>query len=150
MTKPDISIVVEDMKWRGPRLAARLKDAARLGLGAARARGAVTILLTSSAKLRALNRRFRGKDRATNVLSFPADEAGYLGDVAIAYGVAAREARREKKPLIDHAAHLALHGTLHLLGYDHQTGREADAMEALETRLLAKLGIADPYSREKR
>jgi len=138
-----IKLVVEDEKWKQRGLSARLMRAAELGLG--RRKGDVTILLTTSRKLRALNHRFRGKDKATNVLSFPAGEKAYLGDIAIAYGVAATEARREKKPLIDHAAHLALHGTLHLLGYDHETDHEAELMEALETKLLARMGIADPY-----
>ncbi|HEY2070974.1 MAG TPA: rRNA maturation RNase YbeY [Rhizomicrobium sp.] len=145
MTK--IAIVVEDAGWKKRGLSARLQQAAELGLKAARRKGGVTVLLTSSRKLRALNFQFRGKDKPTNVLSFPADEPGYLGDIAIAYGVAAREARAEKKSLSDHAAHLALHGTLHLLGYDHETGREAEVMEALETKLLARLGIADPYAK---
>ena len=138
-----IKLVVEDSHWKIRGLGARLVKAASLGLG--RRKADLTILLASSRKLRALNHRFRGKDRPTNVLSFPAIAPGYLGDIAIAYGVAAAEARREKKPLIDHASHLALHGTLHLLGYDHETAREAEVMETLETRLLARLGIADPY-----
>jgi len=109
----------------------------------------MTILLTNNIKLRALNATFRGKDKPTNVLAFPDGTPGYLGDIAIAHGVAAAEAKREKKRLIDHAAHLAIHGTLHLLGYDHETAREAKVMETLETRLLAELGIADPYARGK-
>jgi probable rRNA maturation factor len=138
-----IRLVVEDSHWRIRGLGARLVKAAALGLG--RRKGDVTILLAGSRKLRALNRQFRGRDKATNVLSFPAAGPGYLGDIAIAYGVAAAEARRERKPLTDHASHLALHGTLHLLGYDHGTAREAEVMETLETKLLARLGIADPY-----
>jgi probable rRNA maturation factor len=118
-----------------------------------RAKGAhspgMTILFTNDAHIRALNAEFRGKGKPTNVLAFPSDTPGYLGDIAIAYGVAAAEARLRKKRLIDHAAHLTIHGTLHLLGYDHATAREAKAMEALEIRLLAKLGIADPYARAK-
>jgi probable rRNA maturation factor len=141
-----IDVVIDDPHWRTRGLASRLQDAARAGLAAAKKSGAITIRLTDDKALRALNRQFRGKDKPTNVLSFPADEAGYLGDIAIAYGVAAAEAKREKKRLIDHAAHLALHGTLHLLGYDHETDREAEAMEALEVKLLARLGIADPYA----
>jgi probable rRNA maturation factor len=119
-----------------------------------RAKGAhspgMTILFTDDGHLRALNAQFRGKDKPTNVLAFRAGTPGYLGDIAIAYGRAAAEARREKKRLIDHAAHLVLHGTLHLLGYDHHTAREAKVMETLETRVLAELGIADPYARAKK
>jgi probable rRNA maturation factor len=107
----------------------------------------MTILLTGAERLRVLNAQFRAKDKPTNVLAFPSDTPGYLGDIAIAHGVAAAEAKRKKKRLTDHAAHLAIHGTLHLLGYDHVRVREAKTMEGLETRLLAKLGIADPYAR---
>ena len=147
---PEVAIQVDDTHWRGAMLKQRVDEAVRLGLSTRPGAGGVTVLLTSDTKLRALNRRFRGKDKSTNVLSFAASEPGYLGDVAIAHGVASVEAKREKKPLIDHAAHLALHGTLHLLGYDHQTARQAKVMEALETRLLAQLGIADPYAGEGR
>ncbi len=145
-----IEIVIDDAHWRKRGLAVRLEEAARAGLAGARKSGVITIRLTDDKALRALNRQFRGKNKSTNVLSFPADEAGYLGDIAIAYGVAAAEAKREKKRLIDHAAHLALHGTLHLLGYDHETDREALVMEALEVKLLARLGIADPYAGSER
>jgi probable rRNA maturation factor len=116
-----------------------------------RAKGAhspgMTILFSNDARVRSLNATFRGKDKPTNVLSFPSDTPGYLGDIAIAHGVAAAEAKRGKKRLIDHAAHLTIHGILHLLGYDHAAAREAKAMEALETGLLARLGIADPHAR---
>jgi probable rRNA maturation factor len=147
---PEVTIQVTDTHWRGAALKRRVDEAVRLGMSSRPGAGGITVLLTSSAKLRALNRKFRGKDKATNVLSFAVTEPGYLGDVAIAYGVAATEAKREKKPLIDHVAHLALHGTLHLLGYDHETARQAKVMETLETRLLAQLGIADPYRIEDR
>ncbi|MGH6871660.1 MAG: rRNA maturation RNase YbeY [Rhizomicrobium sp.] len=142
---PDVTVRVEDRHWRGRTLAARIEAGVRLGLATHPGAGAITVLLTSDEALRALNHQFRGKDKATNVLSFAASEPGYLGDVAIAYGVAAAEAKAEKRPLADHAAHLALHGTLHLLGYDHRTARQAKIMESLETRLLARIGIADPY-----
>jgi probable rRNA maturation factor len=145
-----IMIVVEDPKWKssGDGLARRLRKAARLALGDAEP--TVTILLAGDAALRALNAQFRGKDQATNVLAFPASEPDYLGDVAIAYGVAAREAKAAKKPLIDHVTHLVVHGTLHLLGYDHIRPRQAERMESLETKLLATLGIANPYAKAKR
>ena len=95
-----------------------------------------------------LNRDFRGKDKPTNVLSFPApaNPEGHLGDIAIAYGVTAREAETAGKSLADHATHLAVHGVLHLLGYDHETDAEAEVMEPLEDAILAELGIADPYA----
>jgi probable rRNA maturation factor len=82
---------------------------------------------------------------ATNVLSFPAAIEGYLGDVAIAYGVTAKEAKASGKAVADHALHLAVHGVLHLLGYDHTSARQAKVMEPMETRILKTLNIADPY-----
>jgi probable rRNA maturation factor len=105
---------------------------------------------------RALNRHYRGKDYATNVLSFPADVADgvklpkgvklpLLGDIVLCAPVVAREAREQKKPLAAHYAHLTVHGALHLLGWDHQDAREAECMEQLEREILAGLGIGDPY-----
>jgi len=99
---------------------------------------------------RALNNDYRGKDYATNVLSFPAElppelKLPLLGDLAICAPVVLREASEQDKPPQDHWAHLTVHGVLHLLGYDHVVEGEAEAMEALETRVLAGLGIADPY-----
>ena len=103
---------------------------------------------------RRFNRDYRGKDHATNVLSFPADlpeglpeelRASQLGDLLICAPVVAHEAERQGKPEADHWAHLVVHGLLHLLGYDHQNDQEAAAMEALEKDILAGLGIPDPY-----
>lgn len=106
---------------------------------------------------RALNRHYRGKDYATNVLSFPADmTAGVklpkgvklplLGDIVLCAPVVVREAKEQKKPVAAHYAHLTVHGVLHLLGWDHQDAREADCMEALEREILAGMGIDDPYA----
>ena len=100
---------------------------------------------------RALNRDYRGKDYATNVLSFPAELPSgvalpLIGDLAICAPVVAREAAEQGKPLRDHWAHLTVHGVLHLLGHDHIEEAQAEAMEALETRILAGLGIPDPYT----
>jgi len=100
---------------------------------------------------RALNRDYRGKDYATNVLSFPAElppgvALPLIGDLAICAPVVLREAGEQAKLPRDHWAHLTIHGVLHLLGYDHIEDGEAEAMEALETRILASLGIADPYA----
>jgi len=93
-----------------------------------------------------MNARYRGKDNPTNVLSFPAEATpGYLGDVAIAYGVTREEASKTGKSLGDHTVHLAVHGALHLLGYDHEAARDAAKMEALEIEILAELGIRNPY-----
>ena len=113
--------------------------------GAARA-GAAVVLLSDDATVRALNARFRGQDRPTNVLSFPAPHReGYPGDVALAFETCAAEAVRDGKTLEDHAVHLVLHGVLHLNGMDHIKEDEAEAMEALEREALAAAGIADPY-----
>jgi probable rRNA maturation factor len=100
---------------------------------------------------RALNRDYRGKDYATNVLSFPTElppgiDLPLIGDLAICAPVVQREAAEQGKPARNHWAHLTVHGVLHLLGHDHLEARQAEAMEALETRILAGLGIADPYA----
>lgn len=149
---PSITIIVEERAWRDAAadLGGQIKRAARLALArsGSAARGGITILLTSDERLQELNQRHRGKDRPTNVLSFPAASGGdYLGDIAMAHGVAASEASAAGKPLAHHAVHLAVHGVLHLLGYDHERASEADVMEALETDILAELGIPDPYRR---
>ena len=142
--------MIEEKKWRAKRgLGARLKRAAALALArGGNSNGALTILLSSDKKLRTLNVSFRGKDTATNVLSFPAWRNEYLGDVAIAYGVTAKEAVAQKKSFADHATHLAVHGVLHLLGYDHETARSARVMEPLEASILNELGIGNPYARQ--
>jgi probable rRNA maturation factor len=112
----------------------------------------ISVLLTDDAGARELNRAWRGLDKPTNVLSFPApavpspDGVRHLGDIALAFETVAREADDEGKSPHDHFAHLVVHGTLHLLGHDHETGEgEAVAMEALEIEALARLGIANPY-----
>ncbi|HYK78831.1 MAG TPA: rRNA maturation RNase YbeY [Micropepsaceae bacterium] len=143
-----ISVVVEDARWRADSSVLPLiRRAARLALRG-EAWPALTILLTDDAKLRALNAAFRGKDKSTNVLSFPCASPSepYLGDIALGQGVVAREARAQGKSLAAHAAHLVIHGILHLTGHDHEKPKNAQMMEALETSLLATLGIADPYA----
>ena len=108
----------------------------------------VAVLLTSDEAVAELNQRFRHKAGPTNVLSFPAsaNPENHLGDVALAHGVCAREAAEQGKSLEQHLAHLVVHGVLHLLGYDHETDGEAEAMEALERSILASLGVPDPYA----
>ncbi|MBU6444284.1 MAG: rRNA maturation RNase YbeY [Alphaproteobacteria bacterium] len=153
MTAARIEIVAEAPAWReaARELKPLLRKAARLALKRGGRSGAFTILLADDAALRRLNRQFRGKDQPTNVLSFPAAESagGYLGDIAIADGVTAREAGEAGKTLCDHAVHLVVHGVLHLLGYDHQSAAEAKVMEPLETAILSELGIADPYQAKR-
>ncbi len=125
--------------------------------------GEISVLLCDDAAIADLNARWRGQDRPTNVLSFPAPpplappgpgnkapltalHGAPLGDIAIAYETVAREAREQGKTVADHLAHLAVHGFLHLLGYDHHIEVEAERMERLERDILARIGIADPYA----
>jgi probable rRNA maturation factor len=146
-----IDVEVEDESWTKalPEAEALTVKAAQAVLDSEGAVGeGVTLLLTDDATVRDLNGRFRQKDAATNVLSFPAppNPEKHLGDVALAYGVCAREAAEQGKPLANHLQHLVAHGVLHLLGYDHMTDAEAEAMEGLERVVLAGLGIPDPYA----
>jgi probable rRNA maturation factor len=155
-TSLNVEVVGEAPEWEAVEgLEAAIVEAARSALRAidtARADVGIVVALLSDEAMRELNRRFRGQDKPTNVLSFQAAADGNeaelvasLGDIALAYGTVAREAKQRGVELIDHVRHLTVHGTLHLLGCDHQTDAEADAMEALETRILAQLGVADPY-----
>jgi probable rRNA maturation factor len=111
----------------------------------------VAVLLADDDTVADLNQRFRGKAGPTNVLSFPAppNPEGQIGDIALAYGVCAYEASLQGKSLEHHLMHLSVHGVLHLLGYDHETDGEAEAMEALERSILETLGVADPYASER-
>jgi probable rRNA maturation factor len=117
----------------------------------------LAVMLTDDAGIRTLNSNWRDIDEPTNVLSFPAlrpptgaadsdDTPRMLGDIAIAYETARREADDEQKPFDHHLSHLTVHGFLHLVGYDHETDDEAEVMEALEVEILAQLGIPDPYA----
>jgi probable rRNA maturation factor len=134
-------------------LARRAIEASCLSAGVALLEGAeVGVQLANDAQVRALNRQWRNVDKPTNVLSFPAFGAAglaiapMLGDIVLAYETTRTEAAEEGKTLADHAAHLIVHGFLHLLGFDHATDSEAETMEELETRILATLGIKDPYA----
>ena len=131
-------------KWVAAALASRILEAD------------LAIRIVGAREGRALNRHYRGKDYATNVLSFPADMAEgvklpkgvklpLLGDIVLCAPVVAKEAKEQRKPLAAHYAHLTVHGVLHLLGWDHQDERDADCMEALEREILAGLGIEDPH-----
>ena len=134
------------------------KAAAQVEPALANQRLTTSLLLTTDEQVHDLNREWRGKDKPTNVLSFPMLERAelkalggdgppvLLGDIALAHETCAREATEKGRPLEDHAAHLVIHGLLHLAGLDHEiSARDAEEMEALEVKALAKLGIADPY-----
>ncbi len=155
--KPKVEVIESSRRWRAsPGIEKLVRRAIEASLRASGARildGAeVSVLLADDAEMRALNERWRGVDKPTNVLSFPAAgpdkiaAAPLLGDIVVAFETAERGAVEEGKTFADHAAHLVVHGFLHLLGYDHQGAGEADRMEALETGALARLRIADPYA----
>lgn len=120
----------------------------------------IAVMLTDDAGIRTLNSNWRGIDKPTNVLSFPAlqptgprgddDAPRMLGDIAIAYETMRREADEEQKPFDHHLSHLTVHGFLHLIGYDHESDAEAEEMEALETEILAHLGVPDTYADRER
>jgi probable rRNA maturation factor len=142
--------------WRGlPRARALAREtiaACVAESGLAVQAGLVSLCLTDDAEVRTMNARWRGTDEPTNVLAFPsspaelAKETPVLGDIALAFETLAREAEEAGAPLADHYRHLVAHGFLHLIGYDHQTEDEAGRMEELETRILARFGVADPYA----
>lgn len=142
---PVIDAVVEDPRWAralgDPQDFAARCFAAAAALEPEVAPGAA-LLLADDAALRALNARYRSKDKPTNVLAFP----GAPGDIAMAYETCAAEAGDEGPRFRDHAAHLIIHGLLHLAGHDHQNDDDAERMESLETRILARLGVGDPHA----
>ncbi|HZB91877.1 MAG TPA: rRNA maturation RNase YbeY [Stellaceae bacterium] len=156
----DIAIELAEAspRWREalPQAGAQALAAARAALaGGGRAfdgPGELSLVLGDDALVHGLNRAWRGKDAPTNVLSFGAGEGPLppgaprlLGDVELAFETVAAEAAAQGKPLSCHLAHLVVHGVLHLLGFDHESAAEAERMEALETRILAGLGVPDPY-----
>lgn len=143
-----IEVEIDDEAWSEEvaDVVAVVERAASVALGDTV--GDVVVLLADDGHVQQINGHFRDKDRPTNVLSFPAPDSArpHLGDLILAYGVCAAEATEQGKSLSDHVSHLTIHGVLHLLGHDHEIDDEAEAMEAEERRLLASLGIADPYS----
>lgn len=146
-----IDVLVQSGLWKEPGKAKTLvRRAVRAAAAALSTTGAeLAIVLSDDSAVRLLNRQWRGIDKATNVLSFPTENGDgdppLIGDIVLAYETIAREARREGKPFAHHLAHLAVHGFLHLNGYDHQRDEDAEAMEDLERRILRRLAIADPY-----
>jgi probable rRNA maturation factor len=152
---PKIEILVRSSHWRKqPQASATIKRAiAAAAKAASTAPAELAIVLSDDSAVQALNRHWRGKNTPTNVLAFPAAAPGksrngipYIGDIVIAYRTAAREAVAEGKPFRHHLAHLAVHGYLHLIGYDHETDRAAQRMERLERAILARIAVPDPYA----
>jgi probable rRNA maturation factor len=164
----EIDILIEDTDWDeqdldtlAPRAVAAVLDE----LGLEPSQFSVSVLACDDARIAALNAEFRGKPVPTNVLSWPSEDRAAavpgemphlpppnpvgppleLGDIALAHDTCAREAAEAGKPLAHHVTHLLVHGLLHLLGFDHETDPDADLMEGLETRVLARLGVPDPY-----
>jgi probable rRNA maturation factor len=155
--KIEVEVAIDAGSWPPePELAALTRRAADRVLAACADAEApdseLSVVFTDDARVRVLNAGWRGKDKATNVLSFPAFPHGargvfppMLGDIVLAAETVAREAEADAKPLADHIAHLIVHGILHLIGYDHESDAEAEEMENLERLILAGLGIPDPY-----
>jgi probable rRNA maturation factor len=151
---PAIDIAIEAGPWQAQQDEAVVTRAIEMaaGLSNRQTGGAeLSVVLTDDASIRAINAQWRHKDEPTNVLSFPAPPAmpgapRLLGDIVIAHETTAREAKAEGKPFSDHLGHLAVHGFLHLLGYDHESDTDAEVMERLEREILAKLGVPDPYA----
>jgi probable rRNA maturation factor len=145
-----LELSIEATAWeRFPDAEAIVRRAAGAALAGGHA-AELGVVLTDDARMRELNRAWRGTDRPTNVLSFPAPRAGgaeprLLGDVVLAYETVMREAAELGIAPGDHLAHLVVHGTLHLLGHDHESEGDAEAMEQRERAILAELGVADPY-----
>lgn len=146
LPRAGLPAAVSFRKWVAAALKGRIREAD------------LAVRLVDAREGRALNKHYRGKDYATNVLSFPAElpeglpkgvKLPLLGDLVICAPVVAREAREQGKALAAHYAHLTVHGTLHLLGWDHEDEREAEAMEQLERDILAELGVEDPYLGER-
>lgn len=164
---PSVIIEIKGAGWKKIKgLEKRLAQASELTLATmpvallpAARRAQATLLLTSDKAVQTLNHDYRGKDKPTNVLSFPQFERAdlakvgktglgniYVGDIAVAYQTVVKEAKAEKKELLDHVTHLLIHGLLHLFGYDHDTDARASRMEKMEKEIMATLGLPDPYA----
>ena len=150
-----IEVMARSARWRRQPKAEKIVKIAVLTAAEALStpRAELAIVLDDDSAIRALNRKWRGQNVPTNVLSFPAPAPGktqpaplYIGDIVIAYETTAREAIAEGKPFEHHLAHLAVHGFLHLLGYDHDNDHDARTMERLERTILKRIGVPDPYA----
>jgi probable rRNA maturation factor len=151
----NVDVLVESARWRGAgKVNALLRRAVREAAAELSTGGVeLAIVLTDDSAIRLLSRQWRGRDKATNVLSFPAQQPSegtcgqpaLIGDIVLAYETIAGEADKEGKPFAHHLAHLAVHGFLHLNGWDHQRDKDAEAMEQIERKILRRLGIPDPY-----
>lgn len=151
---PLVDVVIEDPRWQDLDIEALAERAARAAVvaeGLDPSGCEIALLAADDARIAALNAEFRGKPTPTNVLSWPSGETPppgeprFLGDLALAYETCRAEAAAAGLPEADHVTHLVVHGVLHLLGHDHVDPAEGDAMEALETKILASLGVANPY-----
>jgi probable rRNA maturation factor len=155
-----IALEIEDPRWTEKlpdvgRLIESAVSAALAGVDSGKRTIEVGVRLTDDGTIRGLNRDWRGKDKPTNVLSFPLGDPGLvadadfpwlIGDIVMSYDTMIAEAERDGKPMAHHVAHLAVHAALHLIGHDHEDEAEAEAMETMEVALLAGLGIPDPYA----
>lgn len=142
----EVDMIANSPLWRGRE--ELLSSALAAAAAAEGKRGAVSVLLGDDASIAKLNARFRGKQGPTNVLAFPptGSEEGFLGDIVLAAETIAEEAQFQGKRFEDHAAHVIVHGFLHLLGYDHIDPKEAESMETRERAILASIGVEDPYA----
>jgi probable rRNA maturation factor len=150
---PSIDLIVGSPLWKGERGSkATVRRAIQAASAMAKVSGELAVLLADDSAVRALNRDWRNKDAATNVLAFPAGGTAPhatlrpLGDIVIAFETMAREAQTAQVPFAHHLAHLAVHGFLHLIGYDHGAEAEAETMEALEIAILRRLDVPNPYA----
>jgi probable rRNA maturation factor len=153
----EIDIIVSAEAWESfdglDKLTRDCVEASLAASGAALVEGCeISVTFCDDAEIRALNAEWRGKDKPTNVLSFPTPgplpARPLLGDIVIAYETVAREAGEQEKTLREHTSHMVIHGFLHLIGYDHETAGEAEEMEGLERRIASRLGLRDPYAGE--
>jgi probable rRNA maturation factor len=147
---PEIDIQVQSTLWQAePAAEETVREAVAAAALLSTSDGEVSIVLTDDSAIRALNRDWRGIDKPTNVLSFPATKAdsapSMLGDIVVAYETLKRECEDEDREFLHHLAHLTVHGFLHLLGYDHQTDAQAEKMEGLESRIMTLMKLPDPY-----